>query len=185
MHCSNFCFCLSHGMFLVCVLCVSSLHYKVIPDSLWPPGLQHTRLPCPSLSPRVCSNSCLLSWWCCLTISFSAIPLFLCHRSFPTSGSFSTSWLFTSDGQSIGAWASASVFPVTSQGWFPLGLTGLTMVHLQNYTLLFHVPFFLGCVNSVVVMIAFSWCLWITCCVTLFVEPLLCVGYSEACVPYL
>ena len=130
MHCSNFCFCLSHGMFLVCVLCVSSLHYKVIPDSLWPPGLQHTRLPCPSLSPRVCSNSCLLSWWCCLTISFSAIPLFLCHRSFPTSGSFSTSWLFTSDGQSIGAWASASVFPVTSQGWFPLGLTGL--ISLQS-----------------------------------------------------
>ena len=59
-------------------------------DSLWPHGLQHTRLPCPSLSPRVCSNSCLLTWWCYLTISSSAAFFFSCPQTFPASGSFSS-----------------------------------------------------------------------------------------------
>ena len=85
--------------------------------------------------------------------------------------------------------ASASVLPMKIQGWFPLGLTGLTMVHLQNYTLLFHGTFFSGLCKlsgcDDFIQYSFSWCFWITCCETLFVEPLLCAGYSEACVPYL
>ena len=92
-------------------------------NSLLPHGLQHSRLSCPSLSPRVCSNSCPLSWWCYLLI-LSCLPLLplpsnLCqHQSFPMS------LLFASGGQSIGASASASVLPMNIQGWFPLGLTG-------------------------------------------------------------
>ena len=90
-------------------------------DSLKPHGLQHARLPHHSLSPRACSNSCPLSWRCHLTISFSIIP-FSCPQSFPASGSFLVSQLFTSGGQSIGASASASVLPMNLQSWFPLGL---------------------------------------------------------------
>ena len=63
-------------------------------DSLWLHKLQHSRLPCPLLSPRVCSNSCSLSQWCYLTISFSAAPFSSSLQSFPTSGSFSVSQLF-------------------------------------------------------------------------------------------
>ena len=93
-------------------------------DSLWPLGLQHTRLPCPLLSPRVCSNSCALSRWCYLTISSSAVLFAFGLQCFPTSGPFQMSRLFASGGQSIGASASASVLPINIQGWFPLGLTG-------------------------------------------------------------
>ena len=80
---------------------------------------------CPSLSPRVCSNSCPLSWWCHQTISSSVVLFSSCLQSFPASGSFLMSWLFASGGQSIRALASVSVLPVNIQGWFPLGLTGL------------------------------------------------------------
>ena len=83
--------------------------HSVLSDSLPPCGLQHARLPCPSLSPRVCLNSCPLSWWCHSTIS--SATLFSCPESFPGSGSFPMSWLFTSGGQSIGVSASASVLP--------------------------------------------------------------------------
>ena len=77
---------------------------SAVSDSLWPHGLQHARIPCPSLSPRVCSNSCPLSSWCYLTILSSDHPPFsFCLQSFPASGSFPVSWLFTSGGQSIGA----------------------------------------------------------------------------------
>ena len=98
-------------------------------DSLWPHGLQHDRLPCPSLSPGVCSNSCPLSWWCYLTISSSATLFSFCLQSFPASGSFTMSQLFTSGGQSIGA--SASVLPMNIQNWFPLGLTGLIILQFD------------------------------------------------------
>ena len=81
------------------------------------------------LSPRVCSNSCLLSWWCYLTISSSVIPFSSCPQSFPASGSFPMSWLLASDGQSIGA--SAPVLPMSIQGWFHLGLTDL-ISHYSN-----------------------------------------------------
>ena len=92
-------------------------------DSLWPHGLQHARIPCPSLSPRVYSNTCPLSQWCYLMISPSVAPFFSCPQSFQESGSFPMSWVFTSPGQSIRA--SASILPMKIEGWFPFGLTGL------------------------------------------------------------
>ena len=88
-------------------------------DSLWPHRLQHARLPCSSLSLRVCPSLCPLSQWCYPAISSSAAPFSFCLQSFPTSGSFPMSWLFTSGGQSIGTSASASVLPMNSQGWLP------------------------------------------------------------------
>ena len=86
-------------------------------------GLQHTRLPSPSLSTRVCSNSCLLSQWCHVIISSSVAPFPSCLQSFPASGSFPMSRLFASNNQNPGA--SASALPVNIQGWSPLRLTGL------------------------------------------------------------
>ena len=77
-------------------------------DFLQPCGLQHTRLPCPSLSPRVCSNSCSLSWWCHQTISSSVFPFSSYPQSFPASGSFPMSQLFASGSQSVGASASVN-----------------------------------------------------------------------------
>ena len=93
-------------------------------NSLWPHELQQARLPCPSPTPGACSNSCPPSWWYHPTISSSVVPFSSCLQSFPASGSFPMSWLFTSGGQSIGASASASVFPMNILDWFPLGLTG-------------------------------------------------------------
>ena len=98
---------------------------SVMADSLRPHGLQQARLPCPSLSPRICSNSCPLSQWCPPTISSSVAPFSSCPQSFPTSGSFPMSRLFASGGQRIRASASASVLPMNILGWFPLELTGL------------------------------------------------------------
>ena len=92
---------------------------------LWPDRLQHARSPCPSLSPRICPNSCPLNRWCHLTISFSVIPFSSCLKCFPASGSSPMSRLFASGGQSIGASASASVLPMNIQGWFPSRLTDL------------------------------------------------------------
>ena len=94
-------------------------------DSSQPHEIPHTRLSCPALSPRVCSNSCPLSQWCHPTISSSIIPFSSCPQSFPASGSFPMRQLFTSGVQSIGASASASVLSMNIQDWFPLGLTGL------------------------------------------------------------
>ena len=85
-------------------------------SSLWPHGLQHIRLTCPPLSPGLC-YSCPLSWGCYLTISSSAAHFPFCFPSFPASGSFPVSWVFTLDGQSIGASSSASVLPKNIQGW--------------------------------------------------------------------
>ena len=82
----------------------------------------HARLPCPSPSPRACSNSCLLSRQCYPTIS-SSVDLFSYLQSFPASWSLPVSWFFTSGGQSIGASASASVLQMNIEGWFPLGLS--------------------------------------------------------------
>ena len=91
---------------------------------LWPHGLQHARLPCPSLSPGVCSL-CPLSRWC-HSLTSSSVTLFSsCPQSFLASGSFLINWLITSGSQIIGMLASASVLPMNIQGWFPLGLTGL------------------------------------------------------------
>jgi len=109
---------------------------SVMSNSLRPHELQNTRLPCPSLSPRVCSNSCPLSWWCYPVISCCVVP-FSCLQSFPASRSFSMSQLFTSGGQSIGASASASVLPMNIQGWFPLGLTSLISLLSKRLSSLF------------------------------------------------
>ena len=93
-------------------------------DSLRPHGLQHARLPCPSPTPRVYSNSCPLSQWCHPTISSSVVPFSSCLQSFPASVSFPMSRFFASGDQSIGVSASASVLPMHIQYWFPLGWTG-------------------------------------------------------------
>ena len=93
-------------------------------NSLWPHGLQHTRLPCPSAAPRAYSKSCPSSQWCHPTISSSVVPFTSHLQSFPASGSFPRSQLFASGGQSTGASASASVLPMNIQDWFPLGWTG-------------------------------------------------------------
>ena len=99
---------------------------SVVSNSLWPHGLQHTRLPCSSPTPRACSNSCPSSQWCHPTILSSVIPFSSCLQSFPASGSFPMSQFFTNCGQSIEASASASVLPKNIQGWFPSGLTDLS-----------------------------------------------------------
>ena len=110
-----------HECRIYVVVVVSS--HSVVSDSLRPYELQHAWLPCPSLSSRVCSNSCPLSWLCHPTISSSIVPCSSCLQSFPASGSFPLSRLFASGGQSIGA--SAPVLPMNIQSLFPLGLTGL------------------------------------------------------------
>ena len=95
---------------------------SVMSDSLRPHELQHARLPCPSLSPRVCPNSCPVSQWCHSTNSSSVIP-FSSPQSSPASGCFPVSQLFASGSQNIGV--SASVLPMNIQDWFPLGRTSL------------------------------------------------------------
>ena len=105
-------------------------------DSLQPRGLQHARLPCPSPTPRACSNSCPSSQWCHPTISSSVVLFPSCLQSFPASGSFPRSQFFASGGQSFGASASALVFPMNIQDWFPLGLTGL--IHYKNSRSIIH-----------------------------------------------
>ena len=101
-----------------------------------PHGLQHIRPPCPSSTPRVCSKSCPLSRWCHPTIS-SSVTRFSCPQSFPASGFFPVSRLFASGGQSIGASASASVLPMSIQGWSPLGLTGLISLQSKRLSRVF------------------------------------------------
>ena len=98
--------------------------HSVMSDSLWPHESQHTRPPCPSPTPGVHSNSCPTSWWCHPAISSSVIPFSSCPQSLPASGSFPMSQLFTWGVQSIGVSASASVLPVNTQDWSPLGWTG-------------------------------------------------------------
>ena len=105
-------------------------------NSLQPHELQHVRLSCPSPSPRACSNSCPLSWWCHPTVSSSVAPSF-CFQPFPASGSFPVSQLFTSGGQSIGASDSASVLPMNIQGLFPLGWTGWISLQFKGLSRVF------------------------------------------------
>ena len=97
---------------------------SVVSDSLQPHEPQLVRPPCPSPTPRVYSDSCPLSRWCHPTISSLVVPFSSCLQSFPASGSFPMSQLFTWDGQSIGVLASTSVFPMNIQCWFILGWTG-------------------------------------------------------------
>ena len=121
---------------------------SIMSDSLWPHGLKHTRPPCPSLTPRVYSNSCPLSQWCHPTISSSVIPFSSHLQSFPASGSFPMSQFFASGsfpmsqifasvGQSIGVSASASVLPMNIQDWFPLGWTGWISLQSEGLSRVF------------------------------------------------
>ena len=105
--------------------------------TLWPHGLQYARLPCPLPTPGAYSNSCPSSLWCHPTISSSVVLFSSCLQSFPVSGSFPISQLFRSGGQSIGASASASVFPMNSQDWLLLGLTGLISLKSKGLSRVF------------------------------------------------
>ena len=114
----------------------------VISNSLWSQGLQHTRLPCPLLSPRACSDSCPLSQWCIQPSHPLVTPFSSCHQSFPASGSFPTSQLFTSGSQSFGASASAST------DWLDLlevqrTLESLLQHHSSKASILWHSAFFM------------------------------------------
>ena len=97
---------------------------SVVSNSLWPHELQHARPPCPSPTPRVYPNSCSSSQWCHPTISSSVVPFSSCPQPLPASGSFPMSQFFAWGGQSIGVSASASVLPMNTQEWSPLGWTG-------------------------------------------------------------
>ena len=114
---------------------VNQFSHSVMSDSLCPYGLQHTRLPCPSPTPKAYSNFCPLSPWCHPTISFSDIQFSSCLQSFPASGSFPMSQFLTSGGQSIGA--SASVLPMSIRDWFPLGWTGWISLQSKGFSRVF------------------------------------------------
>ena len=114
--------CFEH--WLLILLASVQLSHSVLPRSLWPPGLQHTRPPCPSPTPGTYSNSCPSSQWWHPAISSSVISFSSHLQSFPASGSFPMSQFFTSGDQSIGVSASTSVLPMKLQGLFPLGWTG-------------------------------------------------------------
>ena len=110
---------------------------SVMSDSLWPHESQHTRLPCPSPTPGVYSNSCPSSWWCHLAISSSVAPFSSCPQSLPVSGSFPMSQPLAWGGQSTGVSASASVIPMNTQGWSPLGWTGWTFLQSKGLSRVF------------------------------------------------
>ena len=111
--------------------------HLVMSNSLWPHGLQQGRLLCPSPTPGACSNSCPSGQWCHPTISSSVIPFSSCLQSFPASGSFPMSHLFSLGGQNNGASASSSVLPINIQDWFPSGLTGLISLQSKGLSRVF------------------------------------------------
>ena len=110
---------------------------SVVSDSLWPHEPQHSRPPYPSPIARVYPNPCLLSHCCHPTISSSVIPFSSCLQSFPASGSFPMSQLFTSGGKSIGASASTSVIPMNTQDWSLLGWAGWIALHSKGLSRVF------------------------------------------------
>ena len=124
-------------MNMACLFSLVQSSCLVVSDSWRLRGLQHTRLPCPSLSPWACSNSCPLNRRCHPTISSSVVPFSSCLQSFPASGSFPMSQFFTSGVQSIGASASASVLPMNIQDWSPLGWTGLISLQSKGFSRVF------------------------------------------------
>ena len=124
-----------HGCFIPVILQFSSVAQSC--PTLQTHGLQHTRLPCPSPTPRACSNSSPWSRWCHQTISSSVALFSSCLQPFTASGSFSLSQFFTSGGQSFGVSASASVLPMNIQDWFPLGLTGWILLQSKGLSRVF------------------------------------------------
>ena len=105
---------------------------SVVSDSLRPHEPQHARPPCPPPTPGVHPNPCPLSQWCHPIISSSVVPFSSCLQSFSILGSFQMSQPFASGGQNIGVSASASVLPVNTQDWFPLGWTALNLLAVQG-----------------------------------------------------
>ena len=114
--------------FQVYYIFFSSVQFSrsVVSDSLRPHESQHTRPPCPSPTPGGYPNSCPSSWWCHPAISSSVVPFSSCPQSLPASESFPLSQLFEWGSQSIGVSALASVLPMNTQDWSPLGWTGWT-----------------------------------------------------------
>ena len=145
-------------------------------NSLWPHGLQHARLPCPSPSPGACSNSFPLSRWCHPTISSSVFPFSSCLQSFQASGSFPMRWLFTSGGQTIGASASATLNAMNIQSWFPLGLTSLISLLSKGLSRVFS-----STINQKHQFLSIQPSLWSSSHIHtwLFEKPKLC--YTELC----
>ena len=127
----------SHYMGLESKYSVETFSSSLMSNSLWPHGLQHARLPCPSPTSRACTNSCPLSRWCHPTIPSSAVPTSSRLESFPASGSFPKSQFFASSGQRFGVSASASVLPMNTQDGFPLGLTGLIFLQSKGLSRIF------------------------------------------------
>ena len=111
--------------------------HSVVSDSLWPHELQHASPPCPSPTPGVHPNPCLLSRWCNPAITSSVVPFSSCSQSLPASGSFPMSQLFAWNGQSIGVSASASVLTMNTQDWSPLGWTGWVSLQAKGLSRLF------------------------------------------------
>ena len=139
--------CLKPTGWLWCFVTFSSVQFRcsVVSDSLWPHGLQHASLPCPSPSPGACSSSCPSNWWCHATISSSVVPLTSCLQSFPALGSLPVSQFFTSGGQSIGSF-SFSISPSNEHSglisfrmdWFDLAVQGTLQIlqhHLKSSSL--------------------------------------------------
>ena len=110
---------------------------SVMSDSLQPHGPQHAKPPCPSPTPRVYPSSCLSSQWCHPTISSSVTPFSSLPQSFPASGCFQMSQLFTSGGQNIGVSVSTSILPMNTQDWSPLGWTGWTSLQSKGVSRVF------------------------------------------------
>ena len=111
--------------------------HSIMSDSLWPYESQHARPPCPSPAPGVYSNSCPLSQWCHPAISSSVVSFSSCPQSFPASRSFPISQLFAWSGQSTGVLASASVLPMNTQDWSPLGWTGWISLQSKGFSRVF------------------------------------------------
>ena len=107
---------------LQCIFSSAQFRCWVMFDTLRPHGLQHVRFPCPSQTPGAYSNSCL-SWWCHPTISFYVVHFSFCLQSFSAAESFPMDQFIASGSQRIGVSASASVLPMNTQDWFPLGWT--------------------------------------------------------------
>ena len=122
-----------------CTLLLSSVQFSCsgVSDSLRSHESQHAMPPCPSPTPGVYSNSCPSSWWCHPAISSSVIPFSSCPQSLPASGSFPMSQLFPSGGQCIGVSASASVLPMNTQDWSPLGRTGWISLQSKGLSRIF------------------------------------------------
>ena len=125
-----------HGPLNVSTSSVQFSH-SIVSNSLGPHESQHARLPCPSPTPGVHSNPRPSSRWCHPAIASSVAPFSSCPQSLPASQSFPISQLFTWGGQSIGVSASASVLPVNTQDWSPLGWTGWISLQSERLSRVF------------------------------------------------